>query len=391
MTTSFQGKVLCSEMVEQIEDTRSTSASGSDSEVEKKLLLASSSDSEVETKQVTGNDSPLYIKPGLPPPNSFVEVGGDKAAVSGWVAKIAALLRCPNRSSKVQVEVSKRPASKKQVSYDRCTLLQCRPTPGSQTDKQDVLPRTMRLLPGKPAATPLAGSSTMTLLPGAQPTVGYPPSVQLPPGLAMPPGFGGPPGLWTSPPGTSGTTRQQQHQGSRGVHRNNVAGQKQAATPTEKSAPVWPQEIQEAVEPEVPKVYNAKNFRKEIVTIMKDLSSDWNVGKAVRRVRAENVPKERQAEEFSDILTRAAEERRGVTRRLSFAFAAGLGAADVSCFDKNECSAGMGTFFQDVYPDLCDEVPRLRSIIAHELVPTLRSVFPANELSLLLPDELRKA
>merc|ERR1712063_54603 len=83
--------------------------------------------------------------------------------------------------------------------------------------------------------------------------------------------------------------------------------------------------------------YTPKSFRKEITAILRELASNRNVATAVRRVRLQNVPKSRQSAEFTDVLTRAAEEHRGIARRLDFAFAAGLAAGTGSAFDRNEC------------------------------------------------------
>lgn len=122
--------------------------------------------------------------------------------------------------------------------------------------------------------------------------------------------------------------------------------------------------------------------------MLRDLASNGNVALAVRRIRAHNVPKERQAQEFSDILTRAAEENRGVARRLSFAFAVGLARGEPkSAFDREECEVGLQLFFGDVYEDLAEEVPRLRGKLINELTPTLRSVFSKEDLARLLPKD----
>jgi hypothetical protein len=131
-------------------------------------------------------------------------------------------------------------------------------------------------------------------------------------------------------------------------------------------------------------------FRRELSAIIRDLGSDRNVGKAVRRVRQQGVPREHQAQEFSDLLTRAAEECRGPVRRSTFAFAAGLAAAaELSAFHREECLTGVKTFFQEVYPSLKEEVPRLPAIAAAEILPTLRSVLPVAQLCVLVPEDLK--
>merc|ERR1719443_2609370 len=138
-------------------------------------------------------------------------------------------------------------------------------------------------------------------------------------------------------------------------------------------------------------VFDIRAFHRELSATLRDLCADRNVASAVRRVRAQNVPVKFQAAEFANIVTRAAEETRGPARRSSFAFAAGLAAADTSAFDKNACLDGIKVFFNEVYEDLCTEVPRLPAIVSAELVPTLRSVLPLSNLNAILPEELRVA
>lgn len=135
--------------------------------------------------------------------------------------------------------------------------------------------------------------------------------------------------------------------------------------------------------------FNPRLFHREMSLTLRDLSADGNVGAAVRRIRAQNVPLVHHAKEFADLLTRAAEETRGPARRSAFAFAAGLAAAEPSAFDRTECIAGTKIFFAEVYEDLCDEVPRLQAIAISEMVPTLQSVFPVAVLKELLPEDMR--
>jgi len=139
--------------------------------------------------------------------------------------------------------------------------------------------------------------------------------------------------------------------------------------------------------------FEIKLFRKELVATLRELSVLRNVSRAVRRVRAQSVPEEYQAAEFADLLTRAAEEPRGGTRRLWWAFAAGLGAGvhapDGSAFSMEECQAGLQIFFKDTYPGLCEEIHRLPVAAKAELVPTLQYVFPNEVMEAVLPAELR--
>jgi hypothetical protein len=134
--------------------------------------------------------------------------------------------------------------------------------------------------------------------------------------------------------------------------------------------------------------FDVVTFRRALATILTDLSSDRNVPAAVRRIRLQEVPLASQAKEFADIVTRVVEERRGPVRRCALAFAAGLAAAEHSAFDRNACLDGVGLFFNDVYPDLCSEIPRLPAIVASELLPTLSNVFPKPELNKRLPSNL---
>jgi len=143
--------------------------------------------------------------------------------------------------------------------------------------------------------------------------------------------------------------------------------------------------------PECVGPYNPKVFHRELVAIFRELSQSTNVAAAVRRVRSQNVPQAHQAAETTDILTRAAEECRGTHRRLFFAFAAGLAKGDSSAFEKIEVMSGVQAFFNDVFEDLCEEVPRLPNIVEAELIPTLRAVFPAETIHLSLPVRFRVA
>jgi len=127
--------------------------------------------------------------------------------------------------------------------------------------------------------------------------------------------------------------------------------------------------------------YTTQAFRREAVRILHELKLHKNAGLAVRQVRACNVPRQRQAAEFADILTLVAEESRGPARRTGFAFVGGLTKA----FEKEACVAGLQLFFHEVYPELLGDVPRLGNIVLTELVPTLKEVFLAEELGDFLP------
>lgn len=132
--------------------------------------------------------------------------------------------------------------------------------------------------------------------------------------------------------------------------------------------------------------FDVVSFRRALASILVDLASDRNVPAAVRRMRLQEVPIEFQAKEFVDIITRIVEERRGPIRRCELAFAAGLGAAEQSAFDRNACLTGIGQFLGEVYPELCNEIPRLPAIATSELLPTLRNVYTNGELDQYLPE-----
>mmetsp|Transcript_58357 Transcript_58357/g.152718 ORF Transcript_58357/g.152718 Transcript_58357/m.152718 type:complete len:696 (+) Transcript_58357:59-2146(+) len=144
---------------------------------------------------------------------------------------------------------------------------------------------------------------------------------------------------------------------------------------------------------ETPAAFEPRAFRKVLTATMKELAQGCSVPTAVQRIRAQGVPKERQAAEFADLLTRACEEPRGPLRRSTFAFAAGLCAAagSSSAFEHGACLEGVATFFREVFEGLQEEVPRLPAIVEAELLPTLRSVLPAAELCALTPPRLWKA
>jgi hypothetical protein len=164
----------------------------------------------------------------------------------------------------------------------------------------------------------------------------------------------------------------------------------QGAYPTQKDEPHKMGAPVRCGTPEAADSFDLKAFRRNLAAILADLTSDRNVSNAVKRVRNAQVPWEWQAEQFSDLITRIVEEKRGPPRRCALAFAAGLAAADEqSAFDREQCLVGLVGFFQDVYPDLCNEVPRLPAIIRSELTPTFCSVFPQAEINSRLPPGVR--
>jgi len=130
-------------------------------------------------------------------------------------------------------------------------------------------------------------------------------------------------------------------------------------------------------------------FRRELASTLTKLATDRHVPSAVQSIRALQVPIELQTDQFTDILSRILEERRGIVRRCELAFAAGLMVSDQSPFDKKACLDGIALFFADVYEEMCAEIPRLPAIMKSEFVPTMLGAFSASELNAILPEEMR--
>lgn len=130
-------------------------------------------------------------------------------------------------------------------------------------------------------------------------------------------------------------------------------------------------------------------FRRSLNIMLIKLAAEKNVPAAVQHIREQQVPVEFQAGQFVDILSRVVEERRGAVRRCEFAFAAGLVQGEYSPFERAACLSGIALFFEDVYAEMCIEVPRLPAIIKSELLPTMYGVFPIEELNEILPEDLR--
>jgi len=222
--------------------------------------------------------------------------------------------------------------------------------------------------------------------------VGPPPGLslqatRLPPGLEV---FSAPPGIFFPQSQKEATSKRtaQRNKNKANEARKRVSMAAASTQPVSTESPKLPSPPPPAVV--VPREFEQAVYRKELSDVLRELafvSSGSNVASSVRRIRAQNVPRERQAPEFRDILTRAAEENRGVVRRLSFAFAAGLAAG--TCWAREECLSGIQLFFEDVFEDLASEVPRLRNKLANELAPTLRTVFSEEEISRLLPADCR--
>jgi hypothetical protein len=155
------------------------------------------------------------------------------------------------------------------------------------------------------------------------------------------------------------------------------------------SAPVLAYASSPAPISSIAPAFEPKAFRRELSATLRDLAADGNAAAAVRRIRAQNVPLSHQSRELTDLLTRACEVPRKAARHSAFAFAAGLAAASPSAFDRDECLAGVGVFFREVYEDLCEEVSQLPSLVEREMLPTLRSVFSEEALREVLPESLK--
>lgn len=115
--------------------------------------------------------------------------------------------------------------------------------------------------------------------------------------------------------------------------------------------------------------YDLAAFHAELSAAMRELSAAHKAPAAVGRIRGLRLPVAHQAAEFTNIITRGAEEANGQKRRAAFAFAAGLANG---VFEKSACEEGLNAFCTDVYDDLKEEVRGLRTIILEELLPTLQ-------------------
>lgn len=296
-------------------------------EDERSTEVGSSSDTEVSS---AGEETPKV----RPSKASCSLMEGDQ--LEGRLQQLLRLLGCPRRSTVPRVAEPPRPAmpfesaaAKQLQGAELCPRCSCK--------AQCCVPQKVAAMPG----------------------VGV-----LPP-LFFPPGFGPPPGL-PPPPGLELLMRQHGviDSFSSPVHEEEAASRKQFAP------------------------FNPVTFRRELVVILRDLAADRNSGRAVRRVREQQVPMESHASEFSDILTRALETRNGMARRSMIAFAVGLVAGQPSAFDRARCLEGLELFFLDVYEELRSEVPKLSTLVGAELLPTMRLALPAGQILARVPDNL---
>lgn len=130
--------------------------------------------------------------------------------------------------------------------------------------------------------------------------------------------------------------------------------------------------------------FNAVAFHRALSVVLRGLNSDGDAAVAVLKIQEQKVPQNQQAKEYADLLTRACEISRKAVRTSAFGLAAGL-AAEPCVFDPTECLKGVRMFFDEIYPDLCEEVSNLGIIIRTEMIPSLRASFPGPSLETLLP------
>jgi len=168
------------------------------------------------------------------------------------------------------------------------------------------------------------------------------------------------------------------------THQNSTA--QPPAQPSRKVAAAEPpkspsKETQQANAP-----FDLRIFRRQLNEILKELGATRDTVSAFRRLEGVQVPAKFQAPEFSNLLTRIAEEQCSASRRVMFAFSASLAG---KTFNRDMCATGIKSFFDDVYEDLCEEVPRLPEILKNELVPTMRATIDADKLNKILPASLK--
>eukprot|EP00746_Dinoflagellata_sp_MGD_P162784 gnl/MRDRNA2_/MRDRNA2_90500_c0_seq1.p1 gnl/MRDRNA2_/MRDRNA2_90500_c0~~gnl/MRDRNA2_/MRDRNA2_90500_c0_seq1.p1 ORF type:complete len:754 (+),score=179.82 gnl/MRDRNA2_/MRDRNA2_90500_c0_seq1:101-2362(+) len=132
--------------------------------------------------------------------------------------------------------------------------------------------------------------------------------------------------------------------------------------------------------------FDLRTFRRQLNEVLKQLGATRDTVSAFRRLGGLQVPAKFQATEFSNLVTRIAEERCAASRRVMFAFCASLAG---KTFDRDMCAKGIQSFFDDVYEDLCEEVPRLPEILKNELVPTMSGPIGADKLKTILPAALK--
>lgn len=135
--------------------------------------------------------------------------------------------------------------------------------------------------------------------------------------------------------------------------------------------------------------FQPKLFHRELSRIVRELCSSLDVAAAVGAIGGQAVPVHHQQREFVDILTRACEISSSPARLATFSMAAALADDEFPIFDRKESLLGVRTFFEEVYVDLCDEIPKLKTLLRTEMIPTLKATFPPNAIDAFLPREFR--
>jgi len=215
----------------------------------------------------------------------------------------------------------------------------------------------------KHAAGPPSAPAEPTHAEEVEPAAAPPAAPTLPVGFRPPPGLLPPPGL---------ENIVEVDDGEQGV-------------PLPPGLGLWP----EGDLPKPPQPFSVASFRRELVKIIQELGIDHNTGKAVQRIREQQVPASMHRAEFVDLLTRAMETRNGMVRRLLVAFVVGLAAGSPSAFQRASCLEGVGEFFDEVFPELGGDVKALPAIVIAELLPTLQAAFTDEDLFPLIPESIR--
>jgi hypothetical protein len=135
--------------------------------------------------------------------------------------------------------------------------------------------------------------------------------------------------------------------------------------------------------------FQPKLFHRELSRIVRELCSSLDVAEAVGAIEGQAVPLHHQRREFVDILTRACEISSSPARLATFSMAAALADDEFPIFDRKASLLGVRTFFEEVYVDLCNEIPKLKTLLRTEMIPTLKAAFPPNTIDAILPREFR--
>jgi hypothetical protein len=135
--------------------------------------------------------------------------------------------------------------------------------------------------------------------------------------------------------------------------------------------------------------FQPKLFHRELSRIVRELCSSLDVAAAVGAIEGQAVPLQHQQREFVDILTRACEISSAPARLATFSMAAALADDEFPVFDRKASLLGVRAFFEEVYADLCDEIPKLKTVLRMEMIPTLKAAFPPNAIDAILPREFR--